>query len=222
VNQNADQLNFRRVPLQRNEERKEGTRYIPPQNVEPSPTSRHQTLNEKGFSQGLYGGAQISLFGPQYGIPVQANGNTLPDQTKTINSGAEVSDTYDDMLRRADSSIQSSYADTQKSSRCRVEKDVAKPLPTSCLICTEEFRGTVVPPAWITVACLHGPSVCTECLAECIKSDLENKIWNQIKCPECESLLIHEDIERLADPATFSRYVQLEFMRTKRFKLRSE
>jgi hypothetical protein len=98
----------------------------------------------------------------------------------------------------------------------------AKPLPTSCLICTEEFRGTVVPPAWITVACLHDPSVCTKCLAECIKSDLENKIWNQIKCPECKSLLIHEDIERLADPATFSRYVQLEFMRTKRFKLRSE
>jgi hypothetical protein len=99
---------------------------------------------------------------------------------------------------------------------------VAKPLPTSCLICTEEFGGAVVPPAWITVDCLHDPSVCTECLAKCIKSDLENKIWNQIKCPECKSLLIHDDIERLADPATFSRYVQLGFMRMKRFKLRSE
>lgn len=123
MNQNTDQLNFGRIPLRRNEEREEGTRYFPPQNVQSSPTSRRQTLNKNDFSQGLYGGAQISLFGPQYGIPVQANGNTLPDQTKTINSGAKVSDTHNDMLRRADASVQSSYADTQKSSTRRVEKD---------------------------------------------------------------------------------------------------
>src|SRR5436305_10262490 len=79
--------------------------------------------------------------------------------------------------------------------------------PTSCIICTEDFSATVRPPGWISLACLHEPSVCCDCLARCIKSDLENKIWNQIKCPECKTLLIYEDIKRLADQATFSRQV---------------
>lgn len=86
--------------------------------------------------------------------------------------------------------------------------NISEPPPTSCIICTEDFGGSIMPPGWISLACLHHPSVCCECLAKCIKSDLESKIWSQIKCPECKTLLIYEDIKRLADPETFSRYVQ--------------
>ncbi|KAF4631885.1 hypothetical protein G7Y89_g6245 [Cudoniella acicularis] len=78
--------------------------------------------------------------------------------------------------------------------------------PTSCIVCTEDFSSTVRPPPWISLACVHEPSICTRCLSECIKSDLETKIWNQIKCPECKELLVFEDIKRLADPVSFARY----------------
>ncbi|KFY84070.1 hypothetical protein V500_09649 [Pseudogymnoascus sp. VKM F-4518 (FW-2643)] len=38
------------------------------------------------------------------------------------------------------------------------------------------------------------------------RNDLESKIWNQIMCPKCRTLLIYKDIKRLADLETFARY----------------
>jgi hypothetical protein len=81
--------------------------------------------------------------------------------------------------------------------------------PTSCIVCTDDFSATLKPPGWISISCLHEPSVCCECLARWIKSDLESKIWNQITCPECKTLLVYEDIQRLADPETFAKYANL-------------
>jgi hypothetical protein len=40
---------------------------------------------------------------------------------------------------------------------------------------------------------------------------LDTKIWNQITCPECSAHLIYDDIQRLADPETFSRYEVMSF-----------
>ena len=76
---------------------------------------------------------------------------------------------------------------------------------SSCIICTEDFSEIVTAPSWISLACLHEPSVCRDCIAKCIKTNLESKIWNQIMCPECKTLLIYEDIQRLADAETFAR-----------------
>jgi hypothetical protein len=78
--------------------------------------------------------------------------------------------------------------------------------PKSCIICTDDFSATLKPPGRITISCTHEPSVCCGCMALCIKSDLESKIWNQITCPECKTLLVYEDIRRLADPETFAKY----------------
>ena len=83
--------------------------------------------------------------------------------------------------------------------------------PTSCIICVEDFSNNVTRPAWISQACAHQPSVCSACIAKSIKSDLETRIWDQIRCPECQISLIYEDIKRLADPATFERYERLSF-----------
>lgn len=80
------------------------------------------------------------------------------------------------------------------------------PSPTSCIICTEDFSSTTRQPPWISSSCLHHPSVCYGCLEKSIKIDLDSKIWNQIKCPECGITLIYDDIRRLADPDTFARY----------------
>lgn len=81
----------------------------------------------------------------------------------------------------------------------------------SCIICVENFSSTVTRPAWISLACTHEPSVCSVCISRSIKSDLETRIWDQIRCPECQTLLIYDDIKRLADPATFERYERLSF-----------
>ncbi len=84
----------------------------------------------------------------------------------------------------------------------------SEPTGGSCIICVEDFNTTTVRrPAWISLACLHEPSTCIHCLAKCIKNDLEYKIWNQISCPECKAVLIYDDIKRLSDEETFSRYV---------------
>jgi hypothetical protein len=85
--------------------------------------------------------------------------------------------------------------------------NTSKSGPTSCIICTDDFSATLKPPGWISVSCLHEPSVCCDCLARWIKSDLESKVWNQITCPECKTLLVYEDIQRLADRETFAKYV---------------
>jgi hypothetical protein len=90
------------------------------------------------------------------------------------------------------------------------EKDILATPKTglmSCIICTNDFSATRKPPGWISLSCLHEPSVCCDCLAQCIKNDLESKIWNQIACPECKTLLVHEDIGRLADTETFAKHV---------------
>lgn len=78
---------------------------------------------------------------------------------------------------------------------------------SSCIICTEDFSSIIRRPKYISLACLHESSICSDCLCKSIKSDLDHKVWNQIKCPECQTLLIYEDIKRHADPETFSRYV---------------
>ena len=76
---------------------------------------------------------------------------------------------------------------------------------TSCVVCAEDFSPSRRPPSWISKTCQHQPSTCMKCVARCISNDLDSKIWNQIKCPECDATLIYEDIKRLADPHTFAR-----------------
>lgn len=81
----------------------------------------------------------------------------------------------------------------------------------SCTICVEDFSNTVIRPAWISLACTHEPTVCSVCISKSIKSDLETRIWDQIRCPECQTLLIYDDIKRFADAETFERYERLSF-----------
>ncbi|TVY56578.1 Uncharacterized protein LCER1_G004036 [Lachnellula cervina] len=61
-------------------------------------------------------------------------------------------------------------------------------VPTTCLACTEDF---------------------SEDILRVYLSELDSKGCGKIKCPECNCLLAYEDIQRLADPATFVRYETL-------------
>ncbi|KAL5338310.1 hypothetical protein BJX70DRAFT_388699 [Aspergillus crustosus] len=85
-----------------------------------------------------------------------------------------------------------------------------KTAPEACIICLEPFSPLgVKAPDSISIACHHPSSVCYSCLAKSIKHDLETKFWDEIKCPECKTLLIHDDIRRFADEETFARYDKL-------------
>ncbi|KAL4946806.1 hypothetical protein BDV06DRAFT_635 [Aspergillus oleicola] len=84
--------------------------------------------------------------------------------------------------------------------------------PAACIICLEPFSADGVrAPDTLSIACQHTPSVCYICLAKSIKHDLETKFWDEIKCPECNTLFIHDDVKRFADEETFTRYDKLSF-----------
>ncbi|KAL4806762.1 hypothetical protein BDV18DRAFT_138163 [Aspergillus unguis] len=87
-----------------------------------------------------------------------------------------------------------------------------KTAPEACIICLELFaHDGVKAPDKLSQACLHPSSVCYACLAKSIKNDLETRFWDEIRCPECKTLFIHEDIRRFADDETFNRYDKISF-----------
>ncbi|KAL2869220.1 E3 ubiquitin-protein ligase [Aspergillus lucknowensis] len=147
---------------------------------------------------------------------------------------------FDSLLQQVDQELEALYADHLKQSGTRkAEKPKgfgghdwtasyesavksrkklksafrSKPEPKAeeCIICLEPFKDGVPAPKTVTSACLHPPSVCSDCVKKSIKNDLETKFWNEIKCPECKTLLIHDDVKRFADEATFARYDNLSF-----------
>lgn len=142
-------------------------------------------------------------------IPVSSSFFRLPQLTNSsLSPRASVETTEIPVNPFADSTVAEATWDIYDYSEDETDILVTpKTGPTSCIICTDDFSATFKPPGWISVSCLHEPSVCCECLARWIKSDLEGKIWNQITCPECKTLLVYEDIQRLADPETFAKYV---------------
>ncbi|KAK4206237.1 hypothetical protein QBC37DRAFT_381286 [Rhypophila decipiens] len=60
-----------------------------------------------------------------------------------------------------------------------------------CVVCTDtknigEF-------ASVTSACTHPPATCLECVAISVKTDLDNRLWNELRCPECREILQYDD-----------------------------
>ncbi|KAK3320533.1 hypothetical protein B0T19DRAFT_444367 [Cercophora scortea] len=80
-----------------------------------------------------------------------------------------------------------------------------------CIVCTETKNVRDFPKAAVTNKCAHAPSTCLQCVATSIKTDLNNRVWNEIKCPECREVLQYDDVQRFADPETKERYQTLSF-----------
>ena len=74
-----------------------------------------------------------------------------------------------------------------------------------CIVCTEFRDATGFPRASVTKTCTHAPRTCLECVARCIASDLDSKLWNDISCPECRERLEYDDVQLFADEATMER-----------------
>lgn len=80
-----------------------------------------------------------------------------------------------------------------------------------CTVCTDTKRVADFPGAAITKTCTHPPTTCLDCVATSIRSDLDNKLWNEIRCPECRETLQYDDVQRYADSETSERYQSLSF-----------
>ncbi|KAK3388837.1 hypothetical protein B0T20DRAFT_86585 [Sordaria brevicollis] len=61
----------------------------------------------------------------------------------------------------------------------------------------------------ITPGCNHKPTVCNACLGHWITSELETKMWDRIKCPECPKPLEFAYVRRNAPRSVFKRYDEL-------------
>lgn len=173
----------------------------------------------------LYDEDELPLFGTQYRFSEVTNAMEASVRTEMTVMRADVSssDPYEEMCRLADAQIQQSYLESlnhtaagtpststaitpwEITGQFSEDSGASQIVPGSCIICVEDFDGLIEPPEWISLECLHPPSLCRECMSKCIKNDLENKLWDQIQCPECNVLLPYEDIRRLADRETFVR-----------------
>ncbi|KAK5997203.1 E3 ubiquitin-protein ligase RNF19B-like protein [Cladobotryum mycophilum] len=78
-----------------------------------------------------------------------------------------------------------------------------------CIVCTEKKEVELFPQVSVTSTCTHEPNTCLDCIETSIRSDMTNKLWSDIRCPECRELLDYTDIQRYADKATFERYENL-------------
>ena len=73
---------------------------------------------------------------------------------------------------------------------------------SECVICAETKAAVEFPSIPNTAACKHPIGTCAVCVATSIASDLANKLWQEVRCPECREQLSHKDIQRHADTAT--------------------
>ena len=78
----------------------------------------------------------------------------------------------------------------------------------SCSICMELLSLGRFPDRHITSHCNHPPTICLDCLAQAITSELDNKAWDRLTCPLCSSKMESWDIEKFAPVETVTRYVR--------------
>ncbi|KFA81896.1 hypothetical protein S40288_01727 [Stachybotrys chartarum IBT 40288] len=78
-----------------------------------------------------------------------------------------------------------------------------------CIVCTDTKPNTQFPRFSITATCAHAPGTCLDCIKASIRSDMNSKLWTDIRCPECREFLDYADIQKYSDPTMFLRYENL-------------
>ena len=74
-----------------------------------------------------------------------------------------------------------------------------------CVICAEIMLIDEFPQASVTTTCNHSAEACLGCIQRSIKTDLDTKIWTEIRCPECAAAFDYLGIQEYADDETWSR-----------------
>ncbi|XEV06283.1 hypothetical protein FSHL1_011570 [Fusarium sambucinum] len=88
----------------------------------------------------------------------------------------------------------------QRTARSTVTGDL------DCAVCADTKHVDAFPRFSIAATCTHPPSTCLDCIQLSIESDLNSKLWTEIRCPECRELLEYADIQRYANKQTFTKY----------------
>lgn len=89
--------------------------------------------------------------------------------------------------------------------RIPTERARGPALGRTCTVCDEALFENTVPSRRITSTCDHILSTCLDCLSESIRSQFENRMWNQIGCPHCNEHLQFEDMRAWAPMDIFTR-----------------
>lgn len=73
-----------------------------------------------------------------------------------------------------------------------------------CAVCGETVQVEDLPSL---ANCGHRPETCAECYANWIKSELDNKRWDQVKCPArtCSVILQHQDVKQYASNEVYRK-----------------
>jgi hypothetical protein len=74
-----------------------------------------------------------------------------------------------------------------------------------CVVCSELMVISELP---YLVKCAHEPQTCRDCFAAWIKSELDKKGWQGIKCPgsDCRVILAHNEVQEYAAKEVFDQY----------------
>lgn len=76
-----------------------------------------------------------------------------------------------------------------------------------CTVCLESLLKNEFPKHKITTRC--EASTCSSCLTEAVESQISQKPWNQIECPECPELVPFEAVKEIVSEEAFERYANM-------------
>jgi hypothetical protein len=79
----------------------------------------------------------------------------------------------------------------------------------TCLVCDETKPVTSFPRIPHISSHGHGNDICYECYALHLEAEVDNKIWNQVSCPQCPMPLQEDEINVLSTPLTWHNYRRL-------------
>jgi len=88
------------------------------------------------------------------------------------------------------------------------EPDLARPRTIECMTCVEILRLENFPNQKLSWECNHEPTVCNACLTRSIDLQIPEVEWDQVKCPECSTILPFDMVKRHASAHMFERYVK--------------
>ncbi|THX95683.1 hypothetical protein D6D02_07434 [Aureobasidium pullulans] len=77
-----------------------------------------------------------------------------------------------------------------------------------CEVCGEDESTNSFPNATQVSFHDHEHDVCHECFAMHLDVEVDSKMWDQVSCPQCPSLLQQHEIQNLATPECFAKYAR--------------
>jgi hypothetical protein len=87
-------------------------------------------------------------------------------------------------------------------------KHAAKVQPRfrECTVCCESLHPLIFPANPPSLNCTHKSEVCPPCLEQWVSTKIDSNARSRIDCPQCTTLLTHNDVRRACSPETFAKY----------------